>query len=230
MATFNGAAYLRPQLESILPQLAAGDELVVSDDGSDDGTVEIVRGLKDSRIRLLKGPCRGSCANFALALAEARNDAVFLSDQDDVWEPQKVARQSELLDDYLLVVSDCTVTDQDGIVMHDSYFALNRSAPGVLRNLVRNGFLGCCMAFRRGLLESASPIPRGMAHDWWLGMIAQLSGEVLFLPERLVRYRRHGATTSFAAGRSGRSLSTRIGDRARLLGALAARAVKHGLR
>jgi glycosyltransferase involved in cell wall biosynthesis len=226
MATLNGAAYLRAQVDSILRQLAAEDELVVSDDGSQDATLEILRSLGDSRVRLVQGPRRGVWANFAFALAKARNEAIFLSDQDDVWEPDKVERQAQLLEDHLLVLSDCAVVDQDGALLHQSYFALNRSAPGLARNLVRNSFLGCCMAFRGELLREASPIPQGVAHDWWLGMVASLSGRVLFLPRRLVRYRRHGAAASYAAGRSRRALSTRIGDRIRLVSALAARAAR----
>jgi glycosyltransferase involved in cell wall biosynthesis len=230
MATLNGAAYLRRQLESILPQLLPEDELIVSDDGSDDGTMQIMRGLKDARIRLVSGPRRGLSANFAFALAQARNDAIFLCDQDDVWQPDKVAHQSRLLGRYLLIVSDCTVTNQQGEVIHDSYFRLNRSGPGLLRNLVRNSFLGCCMAFRRELLSMASPFPDNVPHDWWLGMVALIGGNVLFLPQQLVRYRRHDATASFAAGTSGRKLSARLTDRVRLAGALAARSIRHGFR
>lgn len=227
MATFNGVAYLRPQLESILSQLGPENELVISDDGSEDGTLDVLHGLRDSRVRLIQGPRRGPWANFAVSLAAARHEAIFLSDQDDLWEPEKLERQSRLLEEHLLVVSDCAVIDQDGKVVHDSYFALNRSAPGLMRNLVRNSFLGCCMAFRRELLCKASPIPQGIAHDWWLGMVALLSGKVLFLPHKLVRYRRHGTTASFAASNSRRALSTRIGDRLRLVGALGARTARH---
>jgi hypothetical protein len=101
-------------------------------------------------------------------------------------------------------------------MLHESYFALNRSCPGVLRNIVRNGFLGCCMAFRRELLKRALPLPSGVAHDWWLGLAASVLGEASFMPEKLVQYRRHGTAASFAASPSRRPLSVKLRDRLRV--------------
>ena len=221
MATFDGERYVEAQIVSILAQLAPDDELVISDDGSTDRTVAIARAVGDGRIVLRSGPGQGPARNFAAALAHARNDAIFLSDQDDVWEPDKVSRQLELLERYPLVVSDCRITDEAGRVTADSYFAVNRSGPGLVRNIVRNGFLGCCMAFRRTVLERAAPIPHGVAHDWWIGMVAQLSGEVLFLQEPLVRYRRHSAAASVAGARGTRSVLAKFADRIALVRALA---------
>lgn len=230
MATFNGAEFLEIQVASILSQLTKDDELIVSDDGSDDDTLRILRSLADSRLKLYEGTHRGPSANFAAAFAAAKNDAIFLSDQDDVWEQGKLARQLPLLDHYPLVVSDCLVTDGDGKTIHESYFALNRSGPGAFRNFLRNSFLGCCMAFRRELLLKASPIPADVPHDWWLGMVAQLSGEVSFLPERLVRYRRHRRAASFAGGKSRRPLAVKVGQRIRLGTRLTAWGFKHWLK
>jgi glycosyltransferase involved in cell wall biosynthesis len=226
MASFNGARHLRSQLDSILPQLGRSDELIVSDDGSTDGSLEILAGLRDARVRVLRGPARGAAENFASALAQARNHVVFLADQDDVWEKDKLARQSAYLERYLLVVRDCVITDESGGVTHSSYFAINRSRPGLIRNLCRNSYMGCCMAFRRELLQAALPIPSKLAHDWWLGMVAELCGDVLFLPEPLVRYRRHGANISPTARKSDRSLRAKLGDRLTLAYELSKRAIK----
>jgi glycosyltransferase involved in cell wall biosynthesis len=120
MASFNGARHLLSQIDSILPQLGRGDELIVSDDGSTNGSLEILVGLRDARVRVLRGPSRGAAENFASALAQARNHVVFLADQDDVWEKDKLARQSAYLERYLLVVSDRVITDESGDVTHSS--------------------------------------------------------------------------------------------------------------
>jgi glycosyltransferase involved in cell wall biosynthesis len=214
MATYNGAAYIEPQLRSILQQLSAEDELVISDDGSTDRTLELIP--TDPRIRLMRGPQAGTPANFSAALAAARNEVVFLSDQDDVWEPHKIRAQSGALNQALLVVSDARVIDREGHTLHESYFALNRSGPGVVRNIVRNGFLGCCMAFRRDLLKLAMPLPTGVAHDWWLGLCASVVDKVLFMPDQLVQYRRHGGAASLAASTKRRPLSLKLRDRWRV--------------
>jgi glycosyltransferase involved in cell wall biosynthesis len=227
MASFNGAPYVRAQVESILPQLGHDDELIVSDDGSTDGTVQILNAVRDPRLRILRGPSRGASANFASALAQARNDVVFLADQDDLWETEKIARQRALLEHYVLVISDCVITDERGRVAHPSYFAVNHSRPGLIRNLYRNSYMGCCMAFRRELLRVALPIPSGLPHDWWLGMVAEVAGNVFFLPDPLVRYRRHAANASLTTEKSRRGLYSRVRDRVRLACTLTLRALKH---
>jgi hypothetical protein len=89
---------------------------------------------------------------------------------------------------------------------------MNHSRAGLIRNLRRNSYMGCCMAFRRELLQAALPIPSMLAHDSWLGMVAELYGDILFLPEPLVRYRRHGANVSPTARKSDRSLRAKRGD------------------
>lgn len=219
MATFNGAKFIVEQVRSVLDQISAKDELIVSDDGSTDATLDLLP--HDSRIRVVAGPRQGAYANFANALHKARGELIFLADQDDVWEPFKIARQSPVLTEAALCVSDAVVTDADGSVLQPSYLASGRFGPGLLRNFVRCGFLGCCMAFRRDLLDTAMPIPSGVPHDWWLGMVATITGRVTFLPEPLVRLRRHGSNLSRAAGVSDRPISARLAERMKLGMALA---------
>ena len=92
IATYNGAAYIRQQIASILPQLSEGDEIVVSDDGSTDATLAEVRALGSPLVRIVEGPRKGSpVLNFENALSHAKGDYLFLCDQDDVWEPHKVS-------------------------------------------------------------------------------------------------------------------------------------------
>lgn len=216
MATYNGERFIEPQLESILAQLGPQDEVVVSDDGSTDGTLEKVRGFSDGRIKIFENSRRGVAANFGNALAHAAGDFIFLSDQDDIWLDGKLSATSEALETHSLVVSDCKVADAEGRLMHESYFALIGSRPGIARNFLRNSYLGCCMAFRRELLELALPIPPNVAHDYWIGMLGELTAQPLFLQRALLLYRRHNANASFAARKSQRPLATRVGSRVAL--------------
>ncbi len=216
MATYNGERHVEAQVASILAQLRPQDELVVSDDRSSDRTLELIRGFGDGRIRVLENPGRGVTANFENALRHATGAYLFLSDQDDLWLEGKLPVTCEALESHALVVSDCRVADGDGRTLYESYFGLLGSGPGLARNFLRNSYLGCCMAFRRELLELALPIPAGVAHDYWIGMLGELTGRPFFLRRALLVYRRHGANASYAAGKSERPLAARVGSRALL--------------
>ena len=202
MATFNGARYVHEQVASILPQLEPGDELVVSDDGSDDDTVAIVMGFGDPRIRILEGNAfRSPLRNFEHAIRHARGEVIVLSDQDDTWLESKLPLVRELFAEDrsrpLLVVLDAEVVDDDGLVTDPSVFAKLDAGPGVLKNLWTNRYLGCCMAFSRDLLDVALPFPGGVdMHDIWLGQLAERVGTTRFVPTVTMRYRRHAANAT----------------------------------
>jgi glycosyltransferase involved in cell wall biosynthesis len=223
MAAYNAGPYLAPQLASILGQLGADDELVVSDDGSSDGTLAALEACRDPRLRLYRSGFRDAYRNFDFALRQARGEAVLLADQDDVWHPSKLERMLQALQDCDVAMSDCELIDGEGAPIGASYFALNHSRRGVAANLLHNSYLGCCMALRRELLQRALPIPAGVPHDVWLGLTGELFGRVRLLPEPLVRFRRHPGALSYAGGRSGRPIAARLAARARVVGALAAR-------
>lgn len=201
MATRNGERFVEAQLASILPQLAPADELIVSDDGSTDATVAIVRRFADSRIRLLTGNSFSSpVLNFEHALGHASGDIIVLSDQDDVWLPNKVAVIRDLFSrkpqPVYLVVLDGEVIDGEGHLLHPSLLGrLRRAGPGLLMNIVDNSYIGCSMAFSRQLLEVALPFPpRIPMHDIWLGLLAELFGATAFVPVKTMQYRKHEAS------------------------------------
>lgn len=96
MATYNGAVYIKEQLESILSQISPEDEIVISDDGSTDATLDVIKSIGSPCIRIVQGPrMKSPSKNFEHALAQAKGDIIFLCDQDDVWQPNKVAVMSE---------------------------------------------------------------------------------------------------------------------------------------
>lgn len=226
LAAYNGAAYIGAQVESILA-CPGVDELLVSDDGSTDATLEVLHGVQDERLRLLRGPRRGPIGNFEHLLGQARGAIVFLADQDDIWLPGKVAEMVAALEHADLVVCDCEVADERLRTLHPSFFSLHGSGPGLWRNLVRNSYLGCCMAFRRRVVERALPFPPRIAmHDWWLGLVAQSCGRVVFLDRRLVKYRRHRGSASSTAAPSRASTLQQLRWRWDMAHALAARLLR----
>ena len=193
---FNGAPYIEAQLRSILASPLV-DEVLVSDDGSTDGTPRVVEAIGDPRVQLLRGPQRGVVRNVESLLRRARGDLIFLADQDDVWLPRKVEVMAGALVSADLAVSNCAVVDADLSPMYESFFAQRGSRPGLMANLWRNSYLGCCLAFRRSLLARALPFPRHVPmHDWWLGLVAERWGTAVFIEEPLLLYRRHGGNAT----------------------------------
>lgn len=197
MATRNGERFIEEQIASILSQLAPADELVISDDHSSDNTVDIIRSLNDPRIRVfLNDGKSGPAGNFGNALQHARGSAIFLADQDDIWLPDKVQMQLQALEYYDLVLCDAVVVDHEGRTLYPSFFSMNHSGAGFLRNWVNNSFMGCCMAFNRKILDYVLPFPDNIAmHDSWIGLNATLTGSCYFLNQPLMLYRRHGKNT-----------------------------------
>lgn len=202
MATFNGERFLATQLNSILSQLDANDEVVVVDDASTDRTMDVLASIRDSRVRVLRNERNeGVFPTFERALGHTSGDIVFLSDQDDVWLPGKVEAvlaRFERDRSVLLVLSDAEVIDETGRVTQPSFMALRGGfRPGFGATLVRNRYLGCTMALRRALLETVLPIPRDVPmHDMWFGSLAVLQGRVEYIDRPLVQYRRHGGNVS----------------------------------
>jgi glycosyltransferase involved in cell wall biosynthesis len=239
MATFNGAAYLLPQLHSILAQLAPNDELVVVDDASSDDTLRLLQGLGDPRLRLLQNARnQGPTAAFERAVCAASGRYIFLSDQDDTWHPQKIERILAVFDQKNadLVVHDAEIRTQDGQVI-PSVFALRRFVvrprgrwSGLWVNVLNSSFTGCCMAFRRALLDDALPFPgRGLGrvwHDQWIGLAALLGGRaIVYLPEPLVTMRRHAHNLTAIRPRYHKPLAM-LGERLSLLAHLLLRPLR----
>lgn len=198
LACYNGGKFIAEQVKSILAS-ARVSELLVSDDGSTDDTAQVLAAIADPRMKLLRGPGRGAAANFEFLLGQASGQVIFLSDQDDVWLPGKVDAMLRALERADLVVCDCAVVDSQLAVIAPSFFKARGSGPGLLKNLWRNSFLGCCMAFRREILAYVLPFPaRVPMHDWWIGLMASRKARVLFLDEILTLYRRHGGNATYA--------------------------------
>ena len=224
LATYNGARYLREQVKSILSQLDLGDEVVISDDNSSDTTRAVVAELNDKRIRFITNAKerRGFKNNFENALRNAKGDFIFLSDQDDVWVSDKVEVVMNLLGKFDLVVSDAAICDENLQTKDVSLYEEINSGRGIIKNIVKSTYYGCCMAFKRNVLDTALPFPNTtvIGHDLWLGLVAETVGSVIFSEKQLVQYRRHEHTfTKTGTGyKSRRNLLVKVLDRIIMLG------------
>lgn len=201
MASFNGEKYIERQIDTILQNLSENDELIISDDNSLDSTREIIKSYmeKDNRIKLVNGPKQGVIANFENAICHAKGDFIYLADQDDLWDSKKVSHMQACFEKRtcILVMHDADIIDGNDIVVENSFFKRRGSKSGIINNIIKNSYIGCCMAFRRELLDVALPIPRNIEmHDQWLGVLAETKGNVVFLDEVLFHYRRHGDNVS----------------------------------
>lgn len=216
MATFNGENYLRQQISSILEQLSPDDELIISDDGSTDGTIAVIDSFADSRIKLVHNfQGHGVNSNFQNALSLASGEYIFLSDQDDVWLPGKVEKCITALQNADLVLHDANITDNSLNTQNKSLFSELHIKEGFVPNFIRNRFTGCCMAFRKEILSYVSPIPDNgkFLHDQWIGLLASVKGKVTFLDEAMILFRRHDANASSAGTKSSKSITDKLFSR-----------------
>ena len=201
MASYNGSKYIGVQLESILKQLGTDDELVIVDDASIDNTVEIIRNFNDLRIKLYINQFNiGVVPTFNRALLLTTGELIFLSDQDDRWYDNKIHTVHNIFSTQPvdLIVHDAVVT-KGGIIIIRSLFAFRNSSPNYAKNIISNTYTGCCMAFKREILNKILPIPTksGVFHDAWIGILAKYYGyKVLFVNVPLIEYNRHDQNVS----------------------------------
>lgn len=200
MATYNGEKYILTQINSILRNLGSNDELVISDDGSTDSTIEIIKSLNDKRIKIFKGPRKGVSKNFENAICHCKGDIIFLSDQDDIWAKGKVSKVLKAFEDdkCVVVLHDAIVVDETNKVIKPSYYKyrFKKVYTSTFLNLIKSTYFGCCMAFRPVSKSKIFPIPKGCLHDRWIGLILSISGKTVYIDEPLIKYRRHGDNAS----------------------------------
>lgn len=226
VATYNGEKYIEQQLRSILAQLGPTDEVIVSDDGSTDATLARVSAIADARIRVVHSTAHYFKWNFYNALCAAGGDIIFLSDQDDVWLDGKVARCVAELQDCDLVCHNSRMVDQHLQPICDDFFRFYGSGPGIIKNALNNTYFGSCMAFRRSVWLASQPWPQTneIGHDIWLGLVAELTGTVRFIPTPYILYRRLAdSRTNLSEGllhRSARPLWQKVWSRLVVLAAV----------
>jgi glycosyltransferase involved in cell wall biosynthesis len=208
IATWNGARYLREQLETIYLQSWANLEVVVSDDASTDDTAAILQEYAGSRgLQYSINPVRlGLVGNFERAISLCRGDFIALADQDDLWKPEKIERLVESLGDFTLIYcnpqevlgpDDERTLDTSTQQVID--FARGRGTGRLTRSLLaENWVVSHTMLFRRELVAQALPIPPHQPyHDGWLALVASKLGGIKYLDLCLQTYRQHPASLTY---------------------------------
>jgi glycosyltransferase involved in cell wall biosynthesis len=214
MATYNGEKYIKEQLDSILYQLGEEDEIVISDDDSTDKTIEIIESYHDRRIKIFhhkqdeKSKSKEIASvnlvtnNFENALKHASGDYIFLSDQDDVWLPNKVPVMLSYLIKYDYVVSDCYITDEKLKILYSTRFY---EGAKIVKNrwkalFYSTPYQGGCAAFNRKVLTYVLPFPKKLqSHDRWIGFVSSFFFKHIIISEKLIHYRKHQHNISSAA-------------------------------
>ncbi len=200
MATYNGEEFIKKQIDSIIVQLNPDDEIIISDDGSTDHTISIVKSYKDKRIKVIAGPKKGVKQNFANAIEHCKGKYIFLSDQDDIWMPNKVRTVLNTFEEKkcVCVVHDCIVFDSNKKeILYNSFFEYRNSGSGIIKNIIKNTYIGCCMTIDSNLKKYILPIPNNIEmHDQWIGLISEKNGKSLFIDDKLIQYRRHNSNVT----------------------------------
>jgi len=218
LGTFNGASHLSEQLESYVAQTIPLWDLWVSDDGSQDGTWDILEKFKKAHqanhdIRLIQGPQKGAAANYLSLLTDPKLPVgpVVLSDQDDIWHPHRLKRAATMLDTIqngpALYGAQSLICDTDGHVFGKT--KTPSAGPSFGNALVQNIISGHTAALNEDALAliRSTGLPRAPIpfHDWWLyQLISGSGGSILIDPEPTVTYRQHrqnviGAALGFKA-------------------------------
>ncbi len=229
IATYNGEKFISEQLASILCQLSSEDEVIISDDSSLDNTIGLIKLFNDDRIKILENQnFKNPIFNFENALINSTGDIIFLSDQDDIWLPDKVKLMKPIVEKSHIVLCNCSVVNEKMEVICQSFFLTHHSKSGLWNNmLLRNSYMGCCMAFSRELLNIALPFPKNIPmHDSWIGLLGEIYFKPIFVEDCLVLYRRHSYNVSQTGYKSMNPVLKQIRFRVNLLLCLILRLMK----
>lgn len=215
MCTYNGEKFLSEQLNSFAEQTVLPDELVIFDDASQDNTIDILTTFTEHApfvVRIHRNSSSvGVIKNFALAIEACKGDYILLSDQDDVWLPDKIEvtlkKMLAVEEEHgklcpVCVHTDLTVVDERLNVLANSFLTnqglyhcyTKKEQLSVLP--VQNFVTGCTVMLNRALKEKAMPFPKNIVmHDYWLALVAACVGRLEFVNMQTIKYRQHGKNT-----------------------------------
>lgn len=209
LCAYNGSGYITEQLDSILNQKYVPSSIIISDDGSQDGTMSVIsdyiREHHNIDFVIVEGPRCGPSNNFISALQYVSSPYVFLSDQDDVWCPNKIERYKESILNNAkkkpqLFFSDSKIVDKDLSDLGESHMETLSYSPNKFMNneiLFFNYIQGATVCINRSFiflfndLVSKYSLSDIVIYDWWFGIIANYFGEIHYINEELILYRQH---------------------------------------
>ena len=204
LATYNGKKYIKEQLESILNQTYKDIRVLINDDASTDGTIDILKEYeeKDSRIQVQYNEKNlGFLKNFENLLTRVENKYYMLSDQDDYWMPEKVEKS---LNKIITEDADMVFTDLEAV--NEKLETITPSVVrymGFIKNIkkyndyrlvfLRNCVTGCTIISKSEYIKDIIPIPENgqVIHDWWMTLMVAQKGKIVYLDEPTIKYRQH---------------------------------------
>lgn len=219
MITYNGEQCIEEQLDSILNQTVKPDEIIISDDGSSDKTLEIIRRIIEKHINeeikiilLTDNPVHGIGPNYSWAVQHTKGNIIFSSGQDDVWAKDKIEKVLHVYNNYSdakVVITDAFLIDNLGNKLNERFATHFINSLGVKQHEVikvdRGKYIeyaestplipGPVVSFTRSLLDVLFPFPSNAAEDQWIETIGLLEDSLYFLNERTTFYRIHSSTT-----------------------------------
>jgi glycosyltransferase involved in cell wall biosynthesis len=205
LATYNGEQYLREQLDSIMCQTYSNFRLLISDDCSSDSTKEILEEYveKDKRIIVFSQEKNlGVVKNFEFLLKRVENKYFMFSDQDDIWNENKIEKSIKVIEETKsdLVYSDLEVVDSSLNVTYSSYWKLKGFYKKIVKynnfeSLYLNNFItGCTMLSKKEFIDEVLPLPntsKFILHDYWIPLILSQKHKITYIEEPLIKYRQH---------------------------------------
>ena len=199
MPTYNGSKFVGDMITSILEQTVAVDEIIIRDDGSQDGTIKLIEEFSIAHPRIsLHTDCHlrlGVHKSFERLLSLATGDVIFLADQDDRWLPEKVERILSIMHrnpQYSYFIHDAMICDAE----------LCPTGRSKLENIVDFSgndeafVMGACVTIRRELLHKVLPIPASTTYDAWIAWVSKSLRQRFLIEEKLILYRRHQTNDS----------------------------------
>lgn len=206
IATYNGEKYIEAQLNSIIDQLDTDDEIIIVDDCSKDDTLNIIRSIGDSRIKIyLNEVNRGHVYSFSRAIELATKKIIFMSDQDDIWKKNRLILMKEKLinSSALLLTSNSEFINSDGNKIEFKIDGVDEiNSFKYLNNILdifigKTNYYGCAMAFKSEFKKIILPMPNYVeSHDLWMAMAANLIKSNLHSNDITLERRIHGSNAS----------------------------------
>lgn len=213
LCTFNGEKYIREQIKSIINQTIIPLTIYVGDDCSTDNTLSIITDeLSSTNIRLIvtKNTTNlGYANNFISTLQNCTEEIIFLSDQDDIWLPNK----AEVILDAFSRNPNKNLVFSDAYITNDTLIPESKSLSEILKiknerltldkKFVKGNIVtGATMAIRSSLIYLSNNIPKNVPHDYWIATLSSINDGILWLPDKLIKYRQHSNNVLGAKERS----------------------------
>jgi glycosyltransferase involved in cell wall biosynthesis len=196
VATYNGATYLREQLESIVQQTYKPSQIIIIDDASIDDTLRVANNFAADHpeAMVVQNETRlGYIKNFEKGMLLANANYIALSDQDDIWVPTKLAVLVNAIGDQMLAYSDSELIDAQGNLLNQKMSSIKNQLAYHTPIMYAIGAWapGHAMLFKKELVDKAVPFPTLVTHDFWLGFVATCYSRIVYVNEPLVHYRQH---------------------------------------